>query len=331
MAVLACCEDELDELSWWDVRCIAADEYVKRCDDMVRDYRMNVISSLEHSKRLDELTKEVLDALGQPQQERPEEESGLSTFEWDIKKHNSSEYMERWGKLWSDWEDDRITTSEEYWRVWGREMWSMFFIQTQKEVTISRPVLSQRPVDTCQPVEDHVSQLTRIQETVAESQSTVPDHIAQVVDVLKSEMPLSQQRRDHMARTLSRVQDILGRGFKKVGDGIAALLKAVKDGLLPKTKGYKALQENFAEFLEGISHLSVLHDLAVKAYSKGLITKNGKKEAFATGMSINVQANNFLELIETRIKRDQKAYDVFLDILRTEPAYEQLVYLAGGT
>ena len=81
MEVLACCEEELDELSWWDVRCIAADEYVilKRYDDMVRDYRMNVISSLEHSKRLDELTKEVLDALGQPQQRRPEEESGLST------------------------------------------------------------------------------------------------------------------------------------------------------------------------------------------------------------------------------------------------------------
>ena len=239
--------------------------------------------------------------------------------------------MERWGKLWRDWEDDRITSSEEYWRVWGREMWSMFFIQPRKEVIISRPVPPQRPVDTHQPVEDHVSQLTRIQETLEESQSYVPVRIAQVADVLKSEMPLSPQRRHQMAQTLSRVQHVLGRGFKKVGDGIAALLKAVKDGLLPKTKGYKSLQENFAEFLEGISHLSVLHDLAVKAYSKGLITKNGKKEAFATGMSIDVQANNFLELIETRIKRDPKAYDVFLDILGSEPAYEQLVYLAGGT
>ena len=189
MEVLTCCEEEL---SWWDVRCIAADEYVKRCDDMVRDYRMNVLSSLEHSKRLDELTKEVLDALGQPLQGRPEDESALSTFEWDIKKHNPGEYMERWGKLWKDWEDDRITSTEEYWRIWGGEMWSMFFIQPQKEVTISRPVPS--PVDTHQPVEDHVSQLTRIQEALAESQSSVHCHIAQVVDTLKSEMPLSRQK-----------------------------------------------------------------------------------------------------------------------------------------
>ena len=231
---------------------------------------MNVISSLEHSKRLDELTKEVLDVLGQPQQERPEDESGLST------KHSPGEYMERWGKLWKKWEDHRITSTEEYWRIWGGEMWSMFFIQPQKQVTISRPVLSCR-----QPMSDHfVSELETMKATVEGSRSYVPSKIAQVADTLESGRYLSRQRRHQMAQALLRVQDVFGQGFKKVGDGITALLKTVKDGLLPETKGYKALQEHFAEFLQGISHLSTLHDLAVKAYSKGLISENAKERSF---------------------------------------------------
>lgn len=333
MEVLGFCEEELalDELSWWDVRCIATDEHVKRCNDMVRDYRKNVISSLEHSERLDELTKEVIVALGQPQEDRSEDKAVLSTLEWDVMEHNPTEYMERWGKLWGDWKDGKITSSEEFWRVWGGEIWSMFFVQPKREVAISSPVPSQRPTDSHQPMEEHVSLLKRMQKTIAESQNSAPGQITEVVDDLKSEMPLSRQRRHQMAQTLSRVRDTLGRGFKKVSDGITTLFKAVKDGLLPETKGYKCLQENFADFLEGISHLSVLHDLAVKAYSKGLIAKSGKKEAFSSGMSLDVQANNFLELIETRIKRDPKAYDTFLDILRSEPAYEHLVNLAGGT
>ena len=212
-----------------------------------------------------------------------------------------------------------------------------FWVRRETELAEIRPSKISSPPSkdhSHQPVSDHfVSQLETMEATFTESQTYVPVRIGQVAYVLKSGRHLSRQRRHQMAQTLSRVQDILGRGFKKVGDGIAALLKAVKDGLLPETKGYKSLQENFAEFLEGISHLSVLHDLAAKAYSKGLITMSGKKEAFATcnGMSIDVQANNFLELIQTRIKRDPKAYDVFLDILRSEPAYEHLVSLAGGT
>ena len=69
----------------------------------------------------------------------------------------------------------------------------------------------------------------------------------------------------------------------------------------------------------------------MKAHSKGLISRNGKREVFAPGGSALEKANNFLELIRARIKRDRKAYDMFVGILKNEPAYEHLVVLAGGT
>ena len=237
----------------------------------------------------------------------------MNPVELNIKKRNPTEFVKRWEKLWRVWEEGRITSAEKFWDMWKDEMVGIFSLPTTR------------------PSKDHfVLRLETMEATLEESQSYVPVRIAQVVDVLKSGQHLSRQRRHQMAETLSRVQDTLSQGFKKVGDGIAALLKAVKDGLLPETKGYKALQENFAEFLQGISHISVLHDLAVKAYSKGLISENAKNEAFATGIPLAAEANKFLGLIQTRIKRDPKAYDAFLDILRSEPGYEHLVSLAGG-
>ena len=82
-----------------------------------------------------------------------------------------------------------------------------------------------------------------------------------------------------------------------MGEGIATLIKAFQNGLAPETKGYKALQENFAEFIQGISQLSILHDLAVRAHSKGLISQNGMDQAFTPGVSALEKAKNFLELI----------------------------------
>ena len=268
----------------------------------------------------------MLDPFGQPQIGRPYDESCLNQIELVIKKNNPIEYVKRWEKLWREWEEGKITSTEEFCERWATEMACMI---------IPRPTapLSPRSKDhSHQSTSDHfVSELETMKATLEGSQSYVPGKIAQVSDALESGWYLSRQRRHQMAQTLSRVQDTLDRSVKKFGDGIAALLQAIKDGLLPEAKGCKALQENFAEFLQGISQLSTLHDLAVKAYSKGLISENAKNEAFATGMSLDVQANNFLGLIRTRIKRDQRAYEAFLDILRSDPAYEHLVTLAGGS
>ena len=198
----------------------------------------------------------------------------------------------------------------------------------QNDPPYSQPAVSH---DTPREGSDVVSQLKMMQATVEESQDYAPSRIAQVEDVLKSKRPLSRDKRNQIAQTLARVRDVLGRGFKKVGEGIAALLEAIQDGFLPVTKGYKALQENFSELVQGVSQLSVLHDLALKAYSKGLISESGMDEAFVIGISSTVRANGFLKLIRSRIKRDRKAYDEFVGILKSEPAYAHLVALAGVT
>ena len=108
-------------------------------------------------------------------------------------------------------------------------------------------------------------------------------------------------------------------------------MSANKDGsILPRTRGYKALPENFHDLQKAISHPSVLHDLASNCYSKGLITAAEKNAAFSIGIDPTTLANNFLDLICSRVK-DKKKYDMFLNVLRSEPAYENLLILAGGS
>ena len=116
-----------------------------------------------------------------------------------------------------------------------------------------------------------------------------------------------------------------------LGGTIASLRNGFQDGsLLRVTRGYKALQDHFDEIIQQVSQHPVLHDLASKAYSKGLITQ-AEKNAFTGGGSPKVLGNNFLEVIHSRIKRDKKAYEAFLGILGSEPAYQTLFVLAGGT
>ena len=96
--------------------------------------------------------------------------------------------------------------------------------------------------------------------------------------------------------------------------------------------GYKALQENFADLVQTISQVSVLQDLAPKAYSKSLITQGQMTMVVsATGVNPVKQASNFLISIQNRVKRDKKAFGKFVAILKSEPAYENLVALLGAT
>ena len=72
--------------------------------------------------------------------------------------------------------------------------------------------------------------------------------------------------------------------------------------------------------------------LAAKAYSKGLITQGQMTQALsANGLTPMKLASDFLIAIQNRIKRDEKAFDKFVAILKSEPAYEHLVTLVGAT
>ena len=315
-------------LGLWDfgVGHIAGDEYHKKHEMMRKEYLKNAISLEDFEQRVEELIKEVVDVLGQPQHRRPYCGSDLSTWEREAKEIIPSLFMMKWEKIWMEWEEMETKDTRWFWGHWGVEVWKIL-----NPETACQPFTCDVSHQSVNNVSGFVSCLKTMQSTLEESQTYAPDRIEQVAAVLKSTGALSQRKKDWMAKTLMRVQHALGRGFEKIGEGIATLLKAIQNGLAPETKGYKALQENFAEFTQAISQLSTLHDLALKAHSKGLISWNGKEEIFAPGCSGLEKANKFLGLIQARIKRDGKAYDTFVSILRSEPAYEHLVVLAGVT
>ena len=329
-------ESTMDTLLWPGVQHIARDEYKKRDCEILNDMLKGRISNEECERRARELAEEVTRALGEPERRRPDNDSVLNTDEREVKQRQPSEYRVKWGELWREWEDGTIPSTREFWERWNREvlkMWVTYYPSKRFE-PYSTSSRSQSHDGSHQPSvgqqEWYATQLEMMQAARDESHISVPVKIAQVTEALQSEHALSRDKRNQMGQTLESVRDTLGRGFKKMGEGIAALLRAVRDGLLPVTSGYKALQEHFDELLQGISQLSVLHDLASKAYSKGLITRAQKSSAFAYGMNIEQQANSFLEAIESRVRRDKKAFDKFVSILKSEPAYEHLVALVGA-
>ena len=173
--------------------------------------------------------------------------------------------------------------------------------------------------------------LQQMRDVLEEAQASVPTKLNKIERMLNRSGPLSRVKRTYMAQMVGKMKDGIHKRFSIISKGISAILAAIKDGSLPSmTKGYKALQENFDKFLSELSQLSVLHNLASKCYSKGLITVAEKNAAFSTGMDATTLANNFLDLICSRVK-DKKKYGMFLDILRSEPAYENLLILAGGS
>ena len=178
-----------------------------------------------------------------------------------------------------------------------------------------------------------LSEMQTIQGSLKKTGASISPELTEVSQILQSGK-LTKRKRNFLDRIVATIHGKLSTlrgGIDRLGEKIASLAGSIIDGsFLHVTTGYKAIQEHFNELLKHVSQQSVLHDLASKAYSKGLITAGEKNAAFAPGISLEVQANNFLELIRDRIKRDEKRYDTFIGILKTEAAYENLVILAGG-
>ena len=133
---------------------------------------------------------------------------------------------------------------------------------------------------------------------------------------------------------------IAGRLKKKIVSELAELRKALVAGLTQAkeavqsmftykapgngSSGHAAIQKHFDELWGAISRLGML-DLTAKAYSKGLITAEVKDTVFSTnGMSSGVKADILLSAIQEHIKTDPSAFKVFVEILRSDPAYQCL-------
>ena len=87
--------------------------------------------------------------------------------------------------------------------------------------------------------------------------------------------------------------------------------------------GYTAIQKHYDELLGALANMGMLQ-LTAKAYSRDLIT-NEIKSIILSGKSTEFkEANILLSAIQEKIKTDPSAFDTFIEILRSEPAYEHL-------
>ena len=87
--------------------------------------------------------------------------------------------------------------------------------------------------------------------------------------------------------------------------------------------GYTAIQKHYDELLGALANMGMLQ-LTAKAYSRDLIT-NAIKSIILSGKSTEFkEANILLSAIQEKMKTDPSAFDTFIEILRSEPAYEHL-------
>ena len=87
--------------------------------------------------------------------------------------------------------------------------------------------------------------------------------------------------------------------------------------------GYTAIQKHYDELLGALANMGMLQ-LTAKAYSRDLIT-NEIKSIILSGKSTEFkEANILLSAIQEKAKTDPSAFDTFIEILRSEPAYEHL-------
>ena len=88
--------------------------------------------------------------------------------------------------------------------------------------------------------------------------------------------------------------------------------------------GDTVIREHFHELVDAVSQLG-MHDITLEAYSKGLITDEVKNTVLSmNGTSEGVKANILVSAIKQRIKGDPSAFNMFVEILRSDPAYKHL-------
>ena len=87
--------------------------------------------------------------------------------------------------------------------------------------------------------------------------------------------------------------------------------------------GYTAIQKHYDELLGALTNMGMLQ-LTAKAYSRDLITYEIKSIILSGKSTEFKEANILLSAIQEKIKTDPSAFDTFIEILRSEPAYEHL-------
>ena len=149
------------------------------------------------------------------------------------------------------------------------------------------------------------------------------DSLSRIQAKLKRRGNIAGQLKKKIVSQLGTLQKTLVSGLANIRDAIQSLF-ASKRSSSYDGDGYAAIQEHFDELWGAVSRFGML-ELTTKAYSKGLITTEVKETIFSVnGTSNGIKADLLLSAIQERIRADQSAFDTFVEILRSESAYNHL-------
>ena len=151
----------------------------------------------------------------------------------------------------------------------------------------------------------------------------VADSLSRIEAKLKMPGKVAGHLKKKIISQLGTLQKMLVSRLANIRNAIQSLF-ASKRSSSYGGDGYAAIQEHFDELWGAISRLGLL-ELTTKAYSKGLITTEVKETIFSVnGTSKGIKADLLLSAIQERIRADQSAFDTFVEILRSESAYNHL-------
>ena len=156
-----------------------------------------------------------------------------------------------------------------------------------------------------------------------ETISIAADSLSRIEAKLKRKKRIAGHLKKKIVSQSGALQKTLVSGLANIKDAIWNLLisKCISSY---GGEGYAAIQEHFDELWGAISKLAML-EVTTKAYWKGFITSELKDTIFSVnGTSVGVKADTLLSAIQEQIKTDQSAFDTFVEVLKSEPAYEHL-------
>ena len=152
--------------------------------------------------------------------------------------------------------------------------------------------------------------------------SIAADSLSRIEIKLKMPGKVGVHMKKKIVSQLGTLQKTLASGLANIKDEESLLTS--KRSSSYGGDGYVAIKEHFDELWDALSEQGMF-EVTIKAYSKGLITREVKKAVFSrSGADEVVKANVLLSAIQERIKTDQSAFDTFVEILRSDPAYEHL-------
>ena len=126
-----------------------------------------------------------------------------------------------------------------------------------------------------------------------------------------------------IVREVAALRKTLASGFSNIKAAMRSLFTS-KCSSGCSEDGDIVLRKHFSDLVDKVSKMGML-DITLKAYQEKLITGEIRNTVLSVnGTSEGVKANILLSAIEGRIKGDPSAFDTFVEILRSEPAYEHL-------